>query len=297
MIYRGSGRVDEAIQQIRLALARWPTAAAHRLLGEMLANRGDTDGAIREFQQALAIAPGYWQTYAAFGATALRAGRSDQARGVLEQLVALQPDNAVGFRLLGAVYQSIGESAKAADAYERAIALAPEASASVYSNLGLMQYTAGRFDEAAHAFERAVHFSPSDAVLRRNLGDAFQRLGRTTEAGAAYAEAVRLARGALGVNARDPAMLSLVAVCEAKLGHAAAAREGVTRTVALAPSASEVWYRLAVASALVGDTTPALDYLARALESGYSARLVASDDDLSSLRQQPRFRQLVPPGS
>jgi non-specific serine/threonine protein kinase/serine/threonine-protein kinase len=55
-----------------------------------------------------------------------------------------------------------------------------------------------------------------------------------------------------------------------------------------------LWYNLACSAAGAGRRDEAFDYLHRAVEAGYNdAQLIRTDDDLKSLRNDPRFDKLV----
>jgi len=55
-----------------------------------------------------------------------------------------------------------------------------------------------------------------------------------------------------------------------------------------------LWYNLACTAAGAGRRDEAFDYLHRAIEAGYNdAQLIRTDDDLKSLRNDPRFDKLV----
>jgi non-specific serine/threonine protein kinase/serine/threonine-protein kinase len=55
-----------------------------------------------------------------------------------------------------------------------------------------------------------------------------------------------------------------------------------------------LWYNLACLAARAGHRDEAFDYLHRAIESGYKdTQLIRTDDDLKSLRNDPRFNKLV----
>ncbi|MCG6928790.1 MAG: hypothetical protein LJF30_26230, partial [Acidobacteria bacterium] len=64
------------------------------------------------------------------------------------------------------------------------------------------------------------------------------------------------------------------------------------------PEAPYLWYNLACARARTGSRGSALDALEKAVALGLANReLLASDEDLKSLRDEARFRALVgPPG-
>lgn len=64
--------------------------------------------------------------------------------------------------------------------------------------------------------------------------------------------------------------------------------------VGLIPENPTAQYNLACSQALLGQTQAALETLARAVECGYDdARFLAEDDDLVSLREDPRFQALL----
>lgn len=64
-------------------------------------------------------------------------------------------------------------------------------------------------------------------------------------------------------------------------------------SAARSPKPGNSLYNTACALARKGDTGGALDFLAKAIESGFDdAGLIARDDDLDSIRGEPRFREL-----
>jgi tetratricopeptide (TPR) repeat protein len=87
----------------------------------------------------------------------------------------------------------------------------------------------------------------------------------------------------------------------AELGHVytrqGRLREGLEldrRLVRLAPDNPTVHYNLACSLALCGEPQDALDALETAVRLGYSdGRFLSEDEDLRSLRAEPRFRALV----
>jgi Flp pilus assembly protein TadD len=70
---------------------------------------------------------------------------------------------------------------------------------------------------------------------------------------------------------------------------------GVDRVlVGLVPSNPTAHYNLACSLALCGQTVEALDALDEAVQHGYQdGAHLAADDDLATLRDEPRFRALV----
>jgi tetratricopeptide (TPR) repeat protein len=87
----GEGRSDDALRYFRQAVAREPQSAlsdadrtdllakAHYNIGRVLARRGDTDAAVREYQRALELNPQYAYAHTNLGLLLLDGGRVDEA--------------------------------------------------------------------------------------------------------------------------------------------------------------------------------------------------------------------------
>jgi hypothetical protein len=61
------------------------------------------------------------------------------------------------------------------------------------------------------------------------------------------------------------------------------------------PRNASLLYNLACMEALLGEKNAALDHLAEAVENPRFREFAATDRDLDSLRDDPRFRELVSP--
>jgi len=292
LIHQGTGRQNEALGELKKALELQPNSdEAHRLMGQVLQTLGQLKEAEEHYLKAVALRPNYWRHYSLLGAFYYATGRSRDAVEAFTRVTEMQPDNARGFNNLGAAYYALGDNANALKFYEHSLAITPMPE--TLSNIGNIHFAEGRYEEAHVSFQQAVTASPGDGLLRGNLGDALARLNRTEEARRAWLEAVRLDRQALEVNPNDATTLARIALREAKVGDRAAAETDITRALSLGASDSEVLYHSAVVHALAGDTTRALTSLEQALRNGYSAAIAAKDLDLSSLRNLPRFKELV----
>jgi tetratricopeptide (TPR) repeat protein len=266
---------------------------AHRRRGVILARQGQVEQAIAEYQQAIGIRPDYWRNHNALGGLYYRTGRFAEAAIAYQKVVDLQPDSADGLMNLGAALHAAGDTPRAIEYYGRSIDVA--ATDSAYSNLGTIYYSQRRFDEAIAAFEAAIRLSPSKPLYHRNLGDAHHQQGHATEAAAAYERAIRLATGTLSVNPKDADMLSLIALCEAKLGRYADARRRAAAALQLAPDNGAVVFRAASVAALAGRADDALDLLERAVARGFSRAFARDSDDFAPMREHERFVRVTTP--
>ena len=193
-IYRGMGRVPEAIEELRHVIASDPTSdEAHRLLGKLLIDSGRKDEGLSELQQVVRLRPGYWRAYYTLGIEQYGAGLfSDSARSFL-RVTELQPDNAWGYQMLGTAYHAQDDVVRAIPHYEKAIALG---NAKAYSNLGLLHFNAGNVTEAARCYERALAIEPS-CHNHNGLGDVYAQAGRVGDSRAQYEQAVEACRNEL----------------------------------------------------------------------------------------------------
>jgi tetratricopeptide (TPR) repeat protein/TolB-like protein len=287
-----TGRLTEATEELNHALAIQPNFEdARRQLGEVLADQGQIDAAVAEFQKAIALRPNAAAPYRAMGLALVRASRYEQAVAAFEQVVAREPDNFSGYQQLGTAYQFLGRVDEALVNYRKALAIRPSAPA--YSNTGALLHQKGDFKGAVDAYQHAIEIRPNSSATRRNLGDALRRLGRSAEAKAAYLEAVRLGEADLKVNPSDPRLLASQAVYLHKAGQPASALERINAALARAPDNGEVLYRAAVIKALDGNRDQAMTFLERAVQMGYSRLQIRTDDDLASLSNDARYRQLA----
>jgi tetratricopeptide (TPR) repeat protein len=118
------------IARMRVALDRldWMgrESASHRLqFGQILASRGDAEGAEREIERSIALYP-VPDAYVALADAYERAGRIRDARAALDQAIALSPDAAPLLYRAGSLANRDGDADRARALVERAVALDPD---------------------------------------------------------------------------------------------------------------------------------------------------------------------------
>ncbi len=292
VIYEGSGRTDEAVEELRRTLTLQPNSDdSYRLLGEILAESGRINDAAEEFRRAIAIRPSFWGHHYSLGRAYLNAGKLADAALAFQRVTELQPDLPVGFQTLGVTYHMMGDLDRAVPNYLKAIELGLAWVA--HSNLGTIYYRQGKFSKAAQSYAEALKLNPSSSNNHRNLGDAFQKLDRPEDARKAYLTSAELDRNRLEVNPKDARAMEMLAVVEAKLGRSAEALRLAAEAVKLAPEDSQALYSKAVVHALTGQTEEAMVALKEAIARGYSVTEVREDEDLAALRELPAFKELA----
>jgi len=149
---REAGRLDEAEQACRQAVARDPdNAEARWKLGAVQRERGNPSAAEATLREALTIAP----------------------------------DNLEVLLNLATTLCSLRRPEEALAPIQRAAGLAPRA-AIVHANLGFTLSQCDRVEEAAAAYARALELKPDYAEVRWNLAEVLLALGRYAEGWEAF---------------------------------------------------------------------------------------------------------------
>jgi dienelactone hydrolase len=181
------------------------------------------------------------------------------AETALRAMLLANPGSREALMALGSVLARSGASAAAIPVLRQAIALGEEG-AGVHLNLGQALVRTGALDEGFAELARAVAAGANAAFVYNQLGVPAMQRGD-------MAAAIRIWEGALAATAALP-----------QAG-------GVHRTVL---------YNLACAHARAGQRDAAFERLGQAIASGFGPRAVlAEDEDLISLRADPRFAALL----
>ncbi|ANV87863.1 hypothetical protein AWQ22_10535 [Picosynechococcus sp. PCC 7117] len=167
------GAIAQDVPQTSVPQA-WPsitptTPAAKAKLSEGLAliQRGNLDGAIAQFQQAIALDPLLWQAHYNLGLALGQRGDLPGAAQAFSETIALQPNFAVAYGNLGGVLIDSQNWPQAETYLRRALSLDPNLAIAHY-NLGLIQRHQGNRDAAIQAWQRARELAPNfpDATIQ-----------------------------------------------------------------------------------------------------------------------------------
>jgi protein O-mannosyl-transferase len=184
------GRVDEAIQEVRLALAAGPAnAEAYVTLADALLQKGLTREALEQYQRALEIEPTNAIAHNNLGNALLQAGRPDEAVTHYRSALETKPDFSKAHANLGDAYLRTGRLDEAISEYGRALEIDPT-DARAHANLGTALAQKGRAGEAIAHFQRALDLNPRFAIAETNLGNVLLQGGRTEEALGHYRKAL-----------------------------------------------------------------------------------------------------------
>ena len=171
--------------------------------------------------------------------------------------------------------------------FRKAIELNPRNGVAYY-NLGmLLAQDSTRLREAEAAYHAAIELEPNNAQYIYRFGLLLhENLHRLEEAETAYRQAITLAPD-------DPFFYSgLISLLVQQSRQAEAMPLSVKMRAML--HATEIWYGLATLEAILGNTEAAIEYLQQAARDGnFNRHWARNDPDLSSIRNDPRFEEIV----
>jgi len=196
---RVAGDSDGAIRWYERALALRPYADAEMNLAAVLAQRGRLDEAVAHYRAAIRADPGYAFAYTSYGVLEADRGHFDEAIAAHRRALAIDPNLMEAHANLAAALEDLGRDDEAKREYAEALRLKP--SAEVYNNLGLLALKEQHADDAVTMFRRAVALRADIPVVYQNLARALTAAGDRAGAAAALETALRLDPNLAGARA------------------------------------------------------------------------------------------------
>ena len=264
-------------------------------------SRSGLEYARQMFRRAIEIDPDYALAYAGLADSCsllyMNCDARDQnlAQGNTASRRALElgPDLAEAHLASGLVHSLSMRFTEAQREFEFAIKLDPTLFEAVY-HYGRARIAQGEFAEAAKLFERACVLRPEDFQAPTFLARSYGSLGMKDDSMATYRKALRLIAERLELNPDDARACQLGAIVSAALEDNQAATGYARRALTINPDDPLLLYNIACMYSVLGNSNEALDCLEKAVDKGYGQKdWVAHDSDLDSLRELPRFKQIV----
>ena len=264
------------------------------LVGVGLRAQGKAAEAKREFEGALAMAPGYLEPMTQLVSMAFAERQPDAAIDRLKKQIALAPRSGGLQWLLGTAYMDRRDPAAAETALLKAIELDPTL-VDAYVRLAQIYMAAQRSDQALAKLNEALKVSPQSIPAQMQLGLLYEATGDTKKAQQAYEKvlalnprfapaannlaalysehggdkekALELAQRAKEIAPDDPHVSDTLGWILYKRGVYQRAADLLRESAAKLPNSPAVQYHLGLASLKVGDTSGARKALTVAVNS------------------------------
>jgi tetratricopeptide (TPR) repeat protein len=156
-----------------------------------LADKGDLNGAIEQWEKVRAIIPQDHTAYFELGRLAGRQGKYDEAKILLGKTVVMHLSFAPGWFELGKVQAASGNYQLAVQAFDQALEFEPQ-DAQCWFDSGLALAMLNRSEDAIQHYRQAVKFAPNDWKAHFELGGLLGQEGNMPEAKTESEAAVRL---------------------------------------------------------------------------------------------------------
>lgn len=181
-----SGASPEAAQYAR-ELASW----ALNRRGQLKADAGRDQEALRDFEEAIRVDPKRWRAIHNRGVLLAQAGEFEKAFDDFHRTIQLNPEFPKAYSNRAALYLMAGNLSSALADYTRAIELDANL-ALAHRGCGRTYHLLGQLDKAIHHYDMAVRLAPEDAYAAASRADLLTDVGRYDEALAEYERAIKL---------------------------------------------------------------------------------------------------------
>jgi len=185
------GSEQEVIKLANQVLATRQSAEAYFYRAYAKFVLGDKQGAIADYNQAIAINPQYAKAYTNRGIAKYDLGDKQGAIADLNQAIAINPQYAGSYYNRGAAKSELGDKQGAIADYNQAIAINPK-DAKAYNNRGIAKSELGDKQGAIADYNQAIAINPKDANAYSNRGIVNSDLGDKQGAIADYNQAIAI---------------------------------------------------------------------------------------------------------
>ena len=154
---------------------------AHNNLGLVFLQRGQIDGAVGHFEQAVLLQPDDESSQKNLGSAFLQKGQVDDAIAQFQKALELKPNDVGAHSDLGLAFFRKGQIDSAIAEYQKALKIQPDDTA-VHHNFGIALFKEGLVDEAMAHYRKVLELQPDNAEVENDLGSALNKKGQVAGA-------------------------------------------------------------------------------------------------------------------
>lgn len=220
------GDYEGAEREYRQAEGIKPASAVHIGLALALSGQGKVDAAADAARRATEASPDNFDAWANLGYIELARGKTAEAQGALTRALQLKSDPATSARL----FMTRGQLKEASEQFQKAVAEHPD-DAGLHNDLAAVLARMGEDQRALDEYEIAIKLNPNLYDARMNYGALLSRLGRNDTAAQQFAEAAR-------IRPRSPEPHVYLALLEAGMSQFDRAARDIEAAIAIDHDAS-----------------------------------------------------------
>jgi serine/threonine-protein kinase len=245
----------------------------------------EPEEAVKHFNKAIELEPMYFGSYQALASFYYYRGNYAESAAYFKKAIECAPGRYEEHGYLGAALTYLGLDTEAKQAFLQSLQL--KQSSFALAGLGVIEVYQRQDAAAILHFSQAIELDPTNKTYTHNLGDAYRRTGRASEAVLAYRQGMSLALAELNEDPRDGLTRAFVAYFAARLGDTERAIDEIEQALSLSPRDTMVMRQAVL-------TYVALNNIRRAREilDGASAEIMSElrrHPDLADLQRQLRF--------
>lgn len=159
--YQITRQPDKTLAIARMRTELYPTdPSAWDVLGIVLINQADLEGAVAALEQGRALDPSSWSRIQLLGQAYVNAGRTDEAERTYQRHADRYPERLAPIRAIGGMYLQQGRFTPAAAQFEKALLVDPADFQSLVAMADIAERTAD-FEGAREFYDRAISASRS----------------------------------------------------------------------------------------------------------------------------------------
>ncbi|WP_333332841.1 TIGR04372 family glycosyltransferase [Microcoleus sp. BROC3] len=188
------GQIDEAIENYQQAIplpGQNILAEAHYAQGNAMAQQGKIDEAIKSYRQAVAIKSDWAEVHFNLGTALFKQDKLEEATDRFQKAADIQPDWAQAHIQLGNTLLKQDKLEESRASLRKGLALEPN-SAPLHTQVAYFFLESGQFDDAIACYKKAIAIQPDAAELYLGLGTAFLQYGKHDEGVASFQQAIAL---------------------------------------------------------------------------------------------------------